>query len=275
MSTKKKVVIGSSVGLALLLIALLIWHPWHSNTLLGSKDDPTATPNPNGKETIVIDKNVVIKGDVEVEGNAKVDGQLTAAVIVSETDILAKRNIVAEETIQGKVVQATEKIIAPEVHTNKVVTQKTETTKNQVVVQPKPEGSIVNNFVEEQPAQQTTQQTVVQQSTTQQPSQQSTTTTTSSAPVISNYAETGKGASKNFTLIVENGNIGIVGGYTVNGQSNGVYRAYRPGTYSLSITDGFIYEIDQAHAKAEFNSRVSQARNSGWACSTIDYGPLN
>lgn len=251
---------------AIVALALMLWHPWS-----GTGNTAISTTTPNGKETMVIDKNVKITGDLEVEGNATVKGQLTAAVIVSETDILAKRNIVAEETVQGKVVQATEKVIAPEVHTNKVVTQSVETTNNQVVVQPKSEGSIVNNVVE-QPAQQPVvrQQQVVRQ----QPVQQST-TTTNSAPVIHNYAETGVGKSKNFTLVVRSGNIGIVGGYTVNGQSNGVYRAYSPGTYSLAITDGFIYEVDQAHAKAEFNSRVSQARNSGWACSIVDYGPLN
>lgn len=220
----------------LLVVGLLVWQPWQKWSISVADKEK------------VIDGNVRITGDLTVDGNETVKKNLDV-----DGQIKTKTDILAEGTIQGKTVQATKEVIAPEITTNKITTKEVIMTTKDVAITPVQTTSTVD----------------------QTGNGNSSTTTISTSPTISNYAETGKVSTpKSYTLIVENGNIGIVGGYNVNRIPNGVYRAYGPGTYKIDITDGFIYEVDQAHALAEFESRVAAAKNNGWACATIDYGPL-
>ncbi len=77
-----------------------------------------------------------------------------------------------------------------------------------------------------------------------------------------------------FELDIPVGYIGIVGGWAVNETENGVYRAFGPGHYAVKVTDGFALLIEEEWGQAEFDFRVEQAEQLGWAHETVDPGPL-
>jgi hypothetical protein len=61
----------------------------------------------------------------------------------------------------------------------------------------------------------------------------------------------------------------IIGGFTVDGVSNGVYKAQAgPGKLDVTVTDGFVAIIKNEWANAEFCFRVSQAIQYNWAHQT-------
>lgn len=89
------------------------------------------------------------------------------------------------------------------------------------------------------------------------------------------YEATGTGVNtKTFTLIVNTGENAIVGGFKIDGVSNGVYKGYGPGTYTVTITDGFALITSNVNALGEWNFRLAQAKQFGWACAHIDPGPI-
>jgi hypothetical protein len=77
-----------------------------------------------------------------------------------------------------------------------------------------------------------------------------------------------------FDLDVPVGYIAIVGGWEVDGVDNGVYRAFGPGHQTVTIVDGFALLIEEEWGQAEFDFRVEQAEQLGWAHNTVDPGPL-
>lgn len=80
------------------------------------------------------------------------------------------------------------------------------------------------------------------------------------------YDETGVSNTKSWTLTVPSGSILIVGGFIVDGSSNGVYKAWPGGQeVTVTVTDGFALVITNEWAEAEFCFRVAQAKEFGWA----------
>lgn len=88
------------------------------------------------------------------------------------------------------------------------------------------------------------------------------------------YEDTAGPYQKTFILHVPEGWIGIVGGYRIDNLDKGVYRALGPGTHKTTITDGFALLIRLKDAKSEFQFRLDQARQNGWAYENIDWGPI-
>lgn len=88
------------------------------------------------------------------------------------------------------------------------------------------------------------------------------------------YSTTGTNGSKKIVLDIPNGEIAIVGGYTINKETSGSYKAVGPGHYSFDITDGFwlITTSDLAHD--EWNFRIQEAYDNNWALSHQDSGPI-
>lgn len=88
------------------------------------------------------------------------------------------------------------------------------------------------------------------------------------------YVETGTNAAYKWTFEVKDQEIGIVGGLVVDGKSGGVYRAYGPGKYTVTVQNGFVLTTQKEWAQNEFMFRVGQAVQYNWAHATVDYGPL-
>ncbi len=89
------------------------------------------------------------------------------------------------------------------------------------------------------------------------------------------YQETGTEGTKTFkNLVVNNDEYLIVGGTSVNGTNNGVYRGYGPGTYTIKVSNGFVSIVDDDWGAQEFDFRVAQAIEYGWAHSHINRGPI-
>ncbi len=87
------------------------------------------------------------------------------------------------------------------------------------------------------------------------------------------YEETGP-STKVFILHVPQGWVGIIGGYRVDGVDRGVYKTIGTGTHTHVVTDGFVLLIRKNQAKTEFQFRLDQARQNGWAHDHIDWGPI-
>lgn len=89
------------------------------------------------------------------------------------------------------------------------------------------------------------------------------------------YQETGIEGTKTFkNIVVNKDEYLIVGGLVVDGVGDGVYQGYGPGTYTITITNGFISIVDDDWGYMEFTFRVGEAVKYGWACSHIDLGPI-
>lgn len=89
------------------------------------------------------------------------------------------------------------------------------------------------------------------------------------------YKETGiSGQIYTWTFTVRNDEYAIVGGYSVNGIIDGLYKGFGPGTYTVNIIDGFISVITAEWGANEFDFRVDQAILYGWAHTNIDRGPI-
>lgn len=85
------------------------------------------------------------------------------------------------------------------------------------------------------------------------------------------YVETGIRKTRNWTLPVDPDKVLVVGGFRINGRGDGVYRAYGGGqTVTVLVTDGFAAIVKAEWAYREFCFRVGQARQYGWAHSTIE-----
>lgn len=78
------------------------------------------------------------------------------------------------------------------------------------------------------------------------------------------YQETGS-KTKDITYYVCPRQIAIVGGYKVNGLSGGVYKLVGPGTYTDTITDGFVMVVDKSVAAKEWQFRLYQVHQNKWA----------
>ena len=162
-------------------------------------------------------------------------------------------------------VQVVEKEIAPEV---------TRTVREEVAVQPIPE------------ARQTTQQTPHEEAS---PTAQLTASPRAAQPRVTVvevvatpdidvlpyipsrvYMDTGVGTTKAWTIDLEDGLVLIVGGYKVNGEENGVYRAWRgPQQVAVEVTDGFATIVPSTSAELEWNFRLNQARAHGWPTEVV------
>lgn len=80
------------------------------------------------------------------------------------------------------------------------------------------------------------------------------------------YSEDVNNHTKLWNFRVVDGMTAIVGGFTVDGTSDGVYRAIQgPGRVNTKVTDGFVEVIRSDWANAQFCERVRQAKNEGWA----------
>jgi len=75
-------------------------------------------------------------------------------------------------------------------------------------------------------------------------------------------------------LDVPDGYVGIVGGFTIDKQTDGVYRGFGPGHYEFVVTNGFGLITVQAWGKAEWDFRIQQTITYNWAHSHIDAGPI-
>ena len=92
------------------------------------------------------------------------------------------------------------------------------------------------------------------------------------------YAQTNvSGVSAVFTLNIPEGYTGIVGGFTIDNETNGVYKAVGNGTYTFTITDGFalIVRNNNNWAQVEWNFRIDQTITYDWAHDHVDSGPLS
>jgi hypothetical protein len=67
------------------------------------------------------------------------------------------------------------------------------------------------------------------------------------------------------------GTVAVIGGFTVDGVTNGVYKAQvGPGTLDTTVTDGFIAITRAEWANAEFCFRIAQAVQFGWAHAHVE-----
>jgi len=68
--------------------------------------------------------------------------------------------------------------------------------------------------------------------------------------------------------------VGIVGGFSIDDKTNGVYQAFGPGHHEFVISDGFGLITTGTWAQAEWEFRLQQADTYNWAHTHIDNGPL-
>lgn len=68
--------------------------------------------------------------------------------------------------------------------------------------------------------------------------------------------------------------VGIVGGTNVDDKSGGYYTAFGPGHYEKIVINGFGLITTQTWAKAEWQFRLDQVKQYGWALAASDPGPL-
>ncbi len=84
------------------------------------------------------------------------------------------------------------------------------------------------------------------------------------------YVETGTDKTFKWTFQVKTGEVGIVGGNIVDGVGKGVYRAYPVGTYTVTVTNGFVLTTITEWSYNEFWFRVGQAVKYKWDHDTVD-----
>lgn len=88
-------------------------------------------------------------------------------------------------------------------------------------------------------------------------------------PHPSFYQETGIQKTRTWSVPVDSDKVMIVGGYTVDGQGGGVYKAYTGGqTVNVTITDGFVSVVLAKWGNNEWCFRIAQAVQYGWAHGT-------
>jgi hypothetical protein len=68
--------------------------------------------------------------------------------------------------------------------------------------------------------------------------------------------------------------MGIVGGVTIDKQTNGVYIGFGPGHYEFVVTNGFGLITTESWAKAEWDFRIQQTVTYGWANANLKPGPI-
>ncbi len=85
-------------------------------------------------------------------------------------------------------------------------------------------------------------------------------------PHPSLYVETGVGNTNDWNFKLKAGEVLIIGGWKVDNQSDGVYRAIKgPAEITTTVTDGFAVVVQSKWAYPEFCRRVKMAENNGWA----------
>lgn len=84
------------------------------------------------------------------------------------------------------------------------------------------------------------------------------------------YLETGTGKTQTWTLEILPNMVAIIGGYTVNGLTQGVYMAQAgPSALNVTVTDGFVAITKSEWGNQEFCFRVDQAIQYNWAHNTV------
>jgi hypothetical protein len=83
------------------------------------------------------------------------------------------------------------------------------------------------------------------------------------------YLATGITGKNEWTIEFPSNAVLIVGGFEVNGTSNGVYQAFDVSPQKVAITDGFALVTLDKWANWEFCFRVYQAEQYGWAHETV------
>ncbi len=86
--------------------------------------------------------------------------------------------------------------------------------------------------------------------------------------------ETGVNNTKYIYFKVDTNELGIIGAFSLDGISDGVYKVYTPGIYTANINNGFLVIVSKDKAQAEWDARLKTAKDNGWACAHIDKGPL-
>lgn len=64
------------------------------------------------------------------------------------------------------------------------------------------------------------------------------------------------------------GSVAVIGGFIVDGVSNGVYKAVGSGVVDTTVTDGFLAVVENQWANNEWCFRLGQARQFNWAHNT-------
>ena len=76
--------------------------------------------------------------------------------------------------------------------------------------------------------------------------------------------------TRHWSIQLRDGSVAVIGGFTVDGVSGGVYKAVGPGgTVDTTVTDGFISIVENIWGNQEFCFRVQQAVQYGWAHNTV------
>lgn len=88
------------------------------------------------------------------------------------------------------------------------------------------------------------------------------------------YVETTVSSKETWVITVNEGEVGIIGGWSVNGKTGGTYIGLGPGTYTISVVDGFALTVEERWAQAEWNFRIGQAIQYGWSHENLDPGPI-
>lgn len=79
------------------------------------------------------------------------------------------------------------------------------------------------------------------------------------------YIETGIESTRCWVVTVKPGFIAVIGGFTVDGVSNGVYKAVAAGTLTTTVTNGFLAIPVAEVARDEYCFRLGQAVQYKWA----------
>ncbi len=89
--------------------------------------------------------------------------------------------------------------------------------------------------------------------------------------ITPSYQETGKGATRQFSVQLPQGAVAIIAGYSVDGANGGVYKAIKGSgqTLTTSVTDGFVLVTTMQAGQSEFCNRVAQARGAGQATALV------
>lgn len=89
------------------------------------------------------------------------------------------------------------------------------------------------------------------------------------------YQQTGvSGQPTKFVLDIPADYVGIVAGFKVDNTVGGVYQVLPTGKFTKVVTDGFALIVRSQWAKDEWDSRVAQAKNQGWAMAHLDSGGI-
>lgn len=84
------------------------------------------------------------------------------------------------------------------------------------------------------------------------------------------YLETGVSGSQTWTVSVPAGAVMIAGGFSVDGQSNGTYKAWTENqTITTTVQNGFVLVTMADWGSREFCFRVQQAASYNWAHSNV------